>query len=264
MYRAGSISGSRNHPSNLVGNRNKNKRGRLAEDFFFLFDIKTKKKQRWKRKERSARQKKEENGWHFSDINRKAREIPITEYFRVPLFLRPFNQRPSKRSGLFIYTPRYVFWCIGTSDEPQKASLSLSLSLASYADGTRARTLTAQQDDLTVTRWIRKGLNVYILCTKREKRWVDQTKRRTISSGYRAIGWTAEKYLRSRSRRRHQSDRIARFHWRIETRRVSGLARWQTSDRPLNFSFLGGINSAHLVWWSSSSSVLAVHQKEKK
>ena len=129
MYRAGSISGSRNHPSNLVGNRNKNKRGRLAEDFFFLFDIKTKKKkQRWKRKERSARQKKEENGWHFSDINRKAREIPITEYFRVPLFLRPFNQRPSKRSGLFIYTPRYVFWCIGTSDEPQKASLSLSLS----------------------------------------------------------------------------------------------------------------------------------------
>ena len=191
MYRAGSISGSRNHPSNLVGNRNKNKRGRLAEDFFFLFDIKTKKKkQRWKRKERSARQKKEENGWHFSDINRKAREIPITEYFRVPLFLRPFNQRPSKRSGLFIYTPRYVFWCIGTSDEPQKASLSLSLSLASYADGTRARTLTAQQDDLTVTRWIRKGLNVYILCSKREKRWVDQTKRRTISSGYRAIGWT--------------------------------------------------------------------------
>ena len=73
----------------------------------------------------------------------------------------------------------------------------------------------------------------------------------------------AEKYLRSRSRRRHQSDRIARFHWRIETRRVSGLARWQTSDRPLNFSFLGGINSAHLVWWSSSSSVLAVHQKKK-
>ena len=82
--------------------------------------------------------------------------------------------------------------CFDASEQvtSPKKPVSLSLSLASYADGTRARTLTAQQDDLTVTRWIRKGLNVYILCTKREKRWVDQTKRRTISSGYRAIGWT--------------------------------------------------------------------------
>ena len=189
MYRAGSISGSRNHPSNLVGNRNKNKRGRLAEDFFFLFDIKTNKKTKVKEKGEICAAKEGRKWMAFFGYQPQGARDSNNGILSCSL-VSPSVQSAAIEAIRSLYLHATLRVLMHRNKWRAPKSQSLSLSLASYADGTRARTLTAQQDDLTVTRWIRKGLNVYILCTKREKRWVDQTKRRTISSGYRAIGWT--------------------------------------------------------------------------